>query len=268
MRHAATHFAGTWAFVLGAAWVQQASEPLKFEVASIKPADPAVRISNVLVDAGEDLTIANVPLLKIITYAYQIRDFQRTGGPGWIGSERYDIDAKTARGDEAASADQNNATDGQRKARGDRVRERLRSLLADRFGLVVHHETKEQTILFLTVAKDGPKLRVVGTLGERQGISTTDGHLQGFAAPMSALAAQLSIATGRVVQDRTGLGEKYDFMLTWSPDIEPSGSELGDHSFGPTIFTALREQLGLRLDSGKRPVEMVVIDHLDRPSAN
>jgi bla regulator protein blaR1 len=245
---------------VGVVVAQSGAKRLEFEVASVKPADPSVRVSNVLFDAGENLTIANVPLRKIVTYAYQIRDFQLIGAPYWIGTERYDISARTARGDAvSASADGTSA---------DRVRERLRSLLADRFGLVARHETKEQTVLVLIVAKNGPKLRVVSTPGDRQGISVNDGRLQGFSAPVASLATQLSIATGQVVEDRTGLAEKYDFVLTWTPDIEPPGSEHGDQSLGPTIFTALKEQLGLRLDPAKGRVDVLVIDHIQRPSAN
>jgi uncharacterized protein (TIGR03435 family) len=262
-------FAGISMLFLGLAVAQSAVKRLEFEVASIKPADPSVRVSNVLFNAGEDLTIENVPLRKIVTYAYQIRDFQLKGAPSWIDTERYDISAKTLHGDTAsAPADPSSSADDQRRTRAERVRERLRSLLADRFDLVAHHEKKEQTVLVLTVLKNGPKLRVVSTPGERQGVSVNDGRLQGFAAPIALLAIQLSSATGQVVEDRTGLTEKYDFVLTWTPDMEPPGSEHVDQPAGPTIFTALKEQLGLRLDAAKGRVDVLVVDHIERPSVN
>jgi bla regulator protein blaR1 len=262
-------FAAISMLFVGVIMAQSAVKRLKFEIASVKPADPGVRVSNVLFDAGEDLTIVNVPLRKTVTYAYQIRDFQLTGAPSWIGAERYDISARTARGDAAAApADPNSIADNERRTRADRVRERLRSLLADRFGLVVHHETKEQTILVLTLAKNGPKLKVVSAPGDRQGISVNDGRLQGFATPITLLATQLSIATGQVVEDRTALAGKYDFVLTWTPDIESLGSDHDDQSLGPTIFTALKEQLGLRLDPAKGQVDVLAVDHIERPSAN
>jgi bla regulator protein blaR1 len=254
---------------VGIATAQSVVKRLEFEVASVKPAEPSVRVSNVLFNAGEDLTIENVPLRKIVTYAYQIRDFQLKGAPSWIDTERYDISAKTSHGDDAsARADSKRSADDQRRTRADRVRERLRWLLADRFGLVAHHEEKEQTVLVLTVLKNGPKLSLVSTPGDRQGVSVNDGRLQGFAAPIALLATQLSIATGQVVEDRTSLTEKYDFVLTWTPDMEPPGSERGDQSAGPTIFTAIKEQLGLRLDPAKGRVEVLVVDHIERPSIN
>jgi uncharacterized protein (TIGR03435 family) len=262
-------FAGITTVFIGIAIAQSAVKRLEFEVASVKPADPGVRVSNVVFNAGEDLTIENVPLRKIVTYAYQIRDFQLSRAPSWISTERYDISARAPQGYAAsAPADPNSSTDDQRRARADRVRERLRSLLADRFGLVAHHEEKEQTVLVLTALKNGPKLRAVSTPGDRQGISVNDGRLQGFAAPIALLATQLSIATGQVVEDRTGLTEKYDFVLTWTPDMEAPGSEHGDQSVWPTIFTALKEQLGLRLDPAKGRVDVLVVDHIERPSVN
>jgi uncharacterized protein (TIGR03435 family) len=261
--------AGISMLFLGMAMAQFAVKRLEFEVASVKPADPSVRISNVLFNAGEDLTIENVPLRKIVTYAYQIRDFQLKGAPSWMDTERYDISAKTPHRDAAsAPADSKSSADDQRRTHADRVRERLRSLLADRFGLVAHHEEKEQTVLVLTVSKNGPKLSVVSTPGDRQGVSVNDGRLQGFAAPMALLATQLSIATGQVVEDRTGLTEKYDFVLTWTPDMEPPGSEHGDQSAGPTIFTAVKEQLGLRLDAAKGLVDVLVVDRIERPTVS
>jgi uncharacterized protein (TIGR03435 family) len=221
---------------------------LEFEVASVK-ASVVVRPANVESTPGEDLTIINVPLRKIVTYAYQIRDFQLAGAPGWIADQRYDIAAKSARLEGELPGDHSV-----------RVREKLRSLLADRFHLEAHHGAKEQSILVLTVAKNGPKLKIVTTPGERQGISVLDDRLQGFAATMPSLAVQLANATGYVVEDRTGLAEKYDFVLTWTPDSQPST--------GPTIFTALRDQLGLRLDPGKGSVDVLVVDRIEQPSEN
>jgi uncharacterized protein (TIGR03435 family) len=262
-------FAGISMLCIGMGMAQSVVKRLEFEVASVKSADPSVRVSNILFNAGEDLTIENVPLRKIVTYAYQIRDFQLRRAPSWISTERYDISARAPHGDGAsASADPNRSADDQLRTRADRVHERLRSLLADRFGLVAHHVKEEQTVLVLTVSKSGPKLRGVSTPGERQGVSVNDGRLQGFAAPVALLATQLSIATGQVVEDRTGLTGKYDFVLTWTPDMEPPGPEHGDQSVGPTIYTAVKEQLGLRLDPAKGHVDVLVIDHIERPSVN
>ncbi len=115
---------------------QSVQMALKFEVASLRPADPGARVSNVSLDPAESLRITNVPLRKIVTYAYDIRDFQLAGGPGWMDVERYDIAAKSSTDGQAAET--NGETDDHRRARVSRVRERLRSLLAERFHLAVH----------------------------------------------------------------------------------------------------------------------------------
>jgi uncharacterized protein (TIGR03435 family) len=241
------------------ALAQPGAKPLEFEIASVKRADPGVRTSNVLPDAGESLTIVNVPLRKIILYAYDIRDFQLAGGPGWVGDERYDVMAKTAVADRTsivATAE----PDDQRRNRVARVRERLRSLLADRFGLRVHEEEREQTILALRIGKGVPRLaEAVANTGR---VSTVDGHIQGFGAPISMLATQLSIATGLIVADETGLRGKYDFVLDWAPE------ENDQRDTRPSIFSAVGEQLGLRLERAKGLVKTVVIDQVERPSAN
>jgi uncharacterized protein (TIGR03435 family) len=254
----------TRAWIIGVAVLSAPAQTLpaalKFEIASVRSADPAARVSNVLLDPGEGLRIMNVPLLKIVTYAYDIRNFQLASSPAWMEVERYDVAAKTHTG-EGQAAEINNETDDQRRARVSRVRERLRSLLADRFHLAVHVEYKEQTILALRVAKSGLKITEAKPGEEHGRVSTLDGHIQGYGAPISMLATQLSIAAGQVVQDRTELPGKYDFILDWAdtPDRE---------SDRPSLFTAVEEQLGLRLERAKGRVQMVVIDHIERPSAN
>jgi bla regulator protein BlaR1 len=236
---------------------QSVPTALKFEIASIRTSDPSIRVSNVLLDPGEGLRITNVPLRKIITYAYDIRDFQLAGGPGWMDVERYDITAKASTGSLSA-VEANAETDKDRRARVSRVRERLRSLLAERFRLAVHLEEKERSILALRIAKGGSKLVEAK---EQQGrVSTLDGHIQGYGAPISMLATQLSMAVGDIVEDRTELAGKYDFVLNWAANDHDT-----DH---PSIFAALEEQLGLRLERAKGRVQTVVIDHIERPSAN
>ena len=131
---------------------QQAAN--QFEVASIKPSDPEepnTRRSSTTFGAGGSFTASYTTLRALITVAFDVRDLQISGAPGWIGTERYDIEAKIGPREWAAlSTDPRDLTDEQRKAGDDRTRERLRSLLAERFGLVVHRETREQTVLLLT----------------------------------------------------------------------------------------------------------------------
>ena len=246
-----------------------AESRLEFEVASVKPSDHGVRTPNVVPGAGGSLTITNVPLRMIIIYAYDLRDFQLAGGPGWIGDERYDIVAKAAATDHDTH-DETTETDDQRKSRVGRVRERLRSLLSDRFGLRVHVEQREHTILDLQIAKGGPKLAEAVAKTDKSGtVSWVNGHIQGYAAPISMLATQLSVATGLFVRDETSLRGRYDFALDWAPGEQRLGSgEKDQGDTRPSIFAAIIEQLGLRLERAREPVTTVVIDHVERPSAN
>jgi uncharacterized protein (TIGR03435 family) len=243
----------------------------KFEVASIKPSSPDAHGSSILTDKVGGLNAENMPLRALITMAYGIREFQLSGGPGWVGTDRYDIIAKPERAESTAPLPTDTPmTDDQRKVRDDQWKDRVRNLLAERFGLVVHKETKEEQIYVLTVAKGGPKLTVVATPGGRQGISGNRGRSQGFAATMGLMAMNLSNNVGRPVVDKTGLTEKYDWVLEWTPDMPATGSDAPQpvDGPGPTIFTALQEQLGLKLESSKGPVETYVIDKVDRPSEN
>lgn len=241
------------------ALAQPGAKPIEFEIASVKPADPSVRTSNVLLGAGESLTIVNVPLRKIIMYAYDIRDFQLAGGPGWVSDDRYDIIAKTTTAD-SATFEATAETDDRRRDRVARVRERLRSLLSDRFGLRAHVEERAHTILALRIAKGGPRLTEAAANTGR--ISTVDGRIEGFGAPISMLATQLSSATGLIVEDETGLRGRYDFVLDWAPD------EKDQSDTRPSIFSAVGEQLGLRLERSMGRVRTVVIDRIEGPSAN
>ena len=176
----------------------------------------------------------------------------------------------------ALSTDPRDLTDEQRKAGDDRTRERLRSLLAERFGLVVHRETRDQTVLLLAVSKNGSKLKEVTTPADRHATDAGRGRSQGYAAKVEWLVGILSNITGRPVVDKTGLTGYYDWVLEWTPDAvgatpaapaQPVAGASEERS-APPITTALQEQLGLRLEVGKGPVELVVIDEVRRPSAN
>jgi uncharacterized protein (TIGR03435 family) len=240
------------------ALAQPAPKLLEFEIASVRPSDPASKVANVLPAADESLTIVGVPLRKTILWAYDIRDFQLAAAPAWTADERYDIAAKNAVSVHP-QFDPATETALQRRERVARIRERLRSLLADRFALRAHMEEREQTILALRIAKGGPKLAEAAV--KAGNISTGNSRIRGFGAPISMLAVQLSAATGMIVTDETGLQGNYDFTLEWAPD-EKDPSDLR-----PSIFTSV-SQLGLRLERTKGSVTTVVIDHIERPSAN
>jgi uncharacterized protein (TIGR03435 family) len=267
--------AGAWVLA-GLAWTQTATKPLKFEVASVKPADPNAKTSSSSRDAGEGLDIRNVPVRNLITLAYGLQDFQLLNAPGWTNTGGYDVVAK-APADEIPPLQAGPRTPpeslDQRKLRFDRVRERLRSLLTDRFGVVVHYETREHSVYLLTVAKNGPKLKQVPTADGPPRKEEGRGHSRGFAVPIEMLVNTLSNATHITVLDKTGLTGRYDYTLDWTPDLQsapanPETDAAQASGSGPAIYTAVREQLGLQLESGKAPVDVVVVDHVDRPSAN
>ena len=135
-----------------------------------------------MTDKAGNLNVLNAPIRALITMAYGIRNFQLSGGPGWVGTDRYDVIAKPEKIQTAPPPPDARLTDDERNVRDQALKEQVRNLLADRFGLVVHKEAREEQIYFLTVAKGGPKLTVVANAGQRQGISSNRGRTQGFAA--------------------------------------------------------------------------------------
>jgi uncharacterized protein (TIGR03435 family) len=153
----------------------------------------------------------------------------------------------------------------------------LQSLLAERFQMRVHRETKQPPVYLLTVVKGGAKLKISTSASVDSGaLRPGRGFLAGNQVGVPFLGQTLSQIVGRPILDRTGLDRKYDFELKWTPDESSPNGPLGGAAptllaadpDRPNIFTALQEQLGLRLDSSKGPVEVIVLDHIERPSAN
>jgi uncharacterized protein (TIGR03435 family) len=237
------------------------------------------------------LTFSGVPIRLVISRAYDIKDFQISGGPSWIESERYDIDAKA----DEATAEELQKLPAEQAAK--QMGLMLQSLLADRFQLRVSHATKELPIYALVVAKNGPKLHeakagdtypngLKGPDGRAAGqgglMRMRPGQVIGQGRPLASLAEVLSQQLGRNVLDQTGLQGNYDFTLEWTPDPTPAGmmpmgpppgGPGGDNApppeaNGPSIFTAIQEQLGLKLEPTKGPVDVIVIDHIEKPSEN
>jgi uncharacterized protein (TIGR03435 family) len=158
----------------------------------------------------------------------------------------------------------------------------LQALLAERCKMMTHRETKDLPVFSLVIAKNGPKL-VEANPDEITSISTSRNGaselITGKARSIADLARWLSVSLGCPVLDMTGLTGKYDFKLEWTPDDAPTQPSAGGaasnppppasvDSSGPSLFTAIQEQLGLKLESGKGPVEIIVIDHIERPSGN
>ena len=259
---------------------QPAAAPLTFEVASIKPSAPGARGTMFQMQPGGGLRVSGATLRMLITLAYDVRDFQVSGGPGWINSDRFDINARAERssGAEETPADPRQMTDAQRKTSMQQARERLRALLAERFQLAVHRDSNEQSVYALVVAKNGPKLQEAKG-GPGPMVRMGMGQFNGQGVEMQMLATVLSDQVGRTVIDRTGLKGKFDVKLQWTPDPgqgfgapgpPPPGVEAPPppDPNGPSIFTALQEQLGLRLESQKGPVQALVIDRVEKPSEN
>ena len=241
-----------------------------FEVASIKPNKSGSGSSHSSFSNGR-FSATNIQLKTLLQYeAYGIPGPQIMGGPNWLGSERFDMEAKA---DEAAVSQMAKLGSEERNLM---QRQMVQQLLADRFKLAVHWETKELPIYALVVAKSGPKLTKAKATEGHTGTSSGNGQLTATSVTMEKLAQTLTQILarelGRIVIDKTGIEGKYHLALTWSPDDNSSAmvntSKESSEPPGPSIFTALQEQLGLKLESTKGPVQTLVIDHIEEPSAN
>jgi len=266
---------------IGVLNAQSKSEPLTFEVATIKPADPDARRAGFQLAPGGGLNIMNVGLKQLIGFAYEIPcgkgcDNQIVGGPGWLDSQRFDITAK-APPSAGVSPGPGQMTPEQMKTASAQVRERLRALLAERFQLTIRHESKEMPVYALTVGKNGHKLKESTAEEGRQMMRGGRGQLIAENATMQLLLVNLAGITGRPVLDRTGLTGRYNFTLEYAPEFggpgpggpgEKSEVASGSSDAGPSIFAAIQEQLGLKLEATKGPVEVIVIDRAEKPTAN
>jgi uncharacterized protein (TIGR03435 family) len=194
-----------------------------------------------------------VTLKRLIASAYEVRDDQ-ISGPDWLDSERFDISAKAAG-----------------PAKDEQLMAMLQTFLAERFGLALHKETREMKGYGLVVSKSGSKLKTAVDDGNSQ-THNNNGRLTAQHVSMAQLANVLSRGTGLRVVDMTGLQGVFDFTLEWDRSASTLSANADEHppsDAGPSIFTALQEQLGLKLEARKLPVEILVIDHVERkPSEN
>lgn len=231
-----------------------------FEVASVKASNLAALTGGIEFSAGGRFRAKNVMLTIIIQRAFDVRDYQLQGAPSWI-KERYEIDAKAPEG-----------FSGEKQ-----LRPMLQNLLAERFQMRFHHESKLLSVYVLSVDKKGSRL---SDGREEDAPSPTKlfvgrGSITAKSAPLSLFVTPLSRLLRSPVLDETGLAGKYDFILHYDPGsaqmpfsspavAKPPEAESSE----PSIFTALQEQLGLRMDSKKRQVDVIVIDSIQRPSPN
>lgn len=222
---------------------------LAFEVASVKPNHSGRTDSHIDSDKGS-LVAVNVPLRRYIAQAYDVREDQ-IDGPDWIATERFDIRAKAPA-----------------KMTGEAEKQMLKTLLADRFGLALHRETRDRRVYALIQAKGGMKIAPVPSDGNTD-THTGHGSLTAQGATMNDLARVLSRQVGGIVVDATGIKGSFNFKLDWDPSSTAPGAASDSPSSAPSLFTALEQQLGLRLEARKMPVEFLVIDHLERvPTEN
>jgi uncharacterized protein (TIGR03435 family) len=240
-----------------------------FEVASVKPNKSGVPAMSIETPPGGRFIATNVDLGVLIRNAYGLQESQLAGLPDWTASERFDIVAK-------AEQDIPRTTE-----RPSPYQLMLQSLLEERFNLRVHTETRDLPGYALVVVRSdgkfGPRLKVHGgecdraagsataprssvlNCGTRTNMAPTGGKTTGSGIRMETFARNLAGFTGRYVVDRTGLPGSYDFEIEFTPDQSPDTT-------GPSIFTAVQEQLGLKLDSVRVPTEVLVIDSIERPT--
>ncbi|HEV8145608.1 MAG TPA: TIGR03435 family protein [Bryobacteraceae bacterium] len=232
----------------------QKKEPLAFEVASIKPTRATDQRAIIRPMPGNQAyTGSNVTLRLMMTIAYSVTDRQISGAPGWVDTDRFDIEARAAR-----------------PGTVDELHDMLANLLEERFKLKVRRETKEQAVWNLVLDKGGAKLvtHSPDDINYPPIRLAARGELQGQNVKTDYLAFFLSRFLDRKVIDKTGLPARYDFRLSFRPDTPadaPGAEQLRDV---PDIFTAVREQLGLRLESGRGPVEYLVVEKVEKLTEN
>jgi uncharacterized protein (TIGR03435 family) len=219
------------------------------EVAAIHPSRADSLNTRIDPEAGGRLVIANATLRTLIRNAYGVLPFQLAGEPKWSESDRFDIEARNASGQQITQ---------------ETLKPLLQGLLADRFQLKAHWETREAPVYALVVEDAGPKFKAhVDASAGGMNTSRAPGkvEMRGTGVPMADLAGNLGFHLQRYVIDKTDLLGRYDFLLHWDPDGVENSTE-------PSLATAMHEQLGLRLKPGRGPVQMLVIDRAERPTEN
>jgi len=244
----------------------QAQMRLAFEAASVKQNNSGSRA--IRMGGGLDrFSAENVTLRMIMSLAYDLEDFQILQRPEWVDAERYDIQAKA-----------------EGKPTRQDIMNMLQVLVEDRFKLAFHRDKKELPVYLLTIGKNGPALAARDCITRESNVPTATN------APDSSFCGYLSFGNGNTIRatsirmgsfadvltnilkrkviDTTGFESAFDVSLNYSSDLLPNDNTLVPADLTPSIFTALQEQLGLKLESGKRPVDVLVIDHVERPTEN
>jgi uncharacterized protein (TIGR03435 family) len=239
----------TYASLAGTVVAAQAPQPgdaVAFDVTSVKLNKSGSQSSGMHTGNG-NLIANNISVRELIWTAYRLQDFQLVSVPGWVESDRFDVAARS-----------------EGRSTPDQFREKLQRLLADRFKLTAHRETRQSGVYNLVLAKRDRKIgdgirRSVCEPGKCDGTNTNNLVLRGDGITLDRFAEWLSQRVSRVVHNKTNLDGAYDIDLAWSndPAVDPSH---------PSLLTALQEQLGLKLESTKGPVDVLVIDHVEQPA--
>jgi uncharacterized protein (TIGR03435 family) len=239
------------------AWaIPQPLEPMAtdakpvFSVATIKPSVPGRQSKMIAGLNGRHILMRNTNLSDLIAFAYQLDAKQIVGAPTGSDDRPYDIDGV---------ADVDGRPDVQQ------MQWMFQELLASRFKLVFHREKRNLPVYAILVAKGGPKLiKSASAASDYTEFSSNTGEIRITNKSMAEIAGLMRFVVDRPVVDQTGLAGRFDFVLKWTPD----GAETSDPNAPPELFTAIQEQLGLKLEPVKAPVDVLVIDHVERPSEN
>jgi uncharacterized protein (TIGR03435 family) len=233
-----------------------------YEVATIKPTDPAHPGGGFTLQ-GRHLVARNFTVEGLITLAYNLHTTQVTGGPDWLKTDHYDLDV---------------LPDHEGLPSLEQARGIVRKLLAERFALKFHYDTKDLSVYVLTVAKTGPKFsKSTSDPSSPPGMGGPPGRMNMRNGSMEEFAQMMQGILDRPILDQTGLKDRYDLSVRWTPDESQYGGRVpppnsGDNSAAadapPPLFTAIQEQLGLKLDAMKAPTKVMVIESVQKPSEN
>lgn len=225
-----------------------------WEVATVKPSDPNETGVHRVRFNGRHVMFAGDTVEELLSLGYGVQKSQLAGLPDWAKTDRWDIDGMP---------------DVQGEPSVTHIQELMRKILAERFGMKLHHEQRMMAVFALTVAKGGAKLAAAGDPNgqprDHGGAGNGQVSKRFTSTSMSDLILTLRFYTGRPVVDQTGLKGRYDFSLRWSQDEAQAAA---DPNAPPGVFTAIQEQLGLKLEAGKAPADVVVVDKVERPEAN
>jgi uncharacterized protein (TIGR03435 family) len=245
------------AMVCGVGYAEPAASR-DFEVATVKPTGTSFAGKSVEMPPNGDLIIRGMTLKDLIQFAYGLHPNLIVGASGWMEGEHYNIVGKPEPG---------------RLPSADQLKVMLQGLLADRFKLTFHRALKEASAYVIVLGKTGSKMKERSPIDTEASTSLSfqGARLPAKAASMPTLAEALMIVLDRPVMDGTGLRGRYDFDLAWKPEpdqFDGHGAAIPSDANAPDIFTAIQEQLGLRLDSRKVPVQSLIVDHAERPAGN